>query len=108
MYSAIAQSFSRMNEEKEKQRLRHKFDISYFIAIEKISFLKYPYICELKQRLGVDIGTLYVDRKAGASFIHYIAEARQQDVLKLALLVRQRFSPYFWMGLLTKAILTIS
>ena len=42
---------------------------------------KYPSICELERRHGVDIGISYVNRKAGVSFTHYIAEARRQDLV---------------------------
>ena len=79
-YSAIARSLNRIENE-DSERLRKKFDISYFVATEKLPFVKYPSICELEQRHGVDIGTTYENWKAGASFIHYIAEARWLDLV---------------------------
>ena len=50
-------------------QLRHKFDIAYFTAIEKISFSKYPRLCELEARHGVDIGKLYTNNVAKLSTI---------------------------------------
>ena len=38
----------------EDEKLCHKFDIAYFVAIEKLSFRKYPQICELEARHGVN------------------------------------------------------
>ena len=35
-------------EEPDKVQLRHKFDIAYLTAIEKVSFRKYPRLCELE------------------------------------------------------------
>ena len=34
----------------EKIRLKYKFDIAYFLAIEKLSFRKFPRVCELEAR----------------------------------------------------------
>ena len=33
--------------EDEKVRLRHKFDIAYWLAVEKIPFRKFPSVCDL-------------------------------------------------------------
>lgn len=79
-YSALAQSFSNISEV-EKERLRKKFDISFFVAVERLPFSKYPAICNLERRHGIDVGVFYVNRKAGTSFTHYIAEAKRQDVV---------------------------
>ena len=43
---------------KEKTRLRHKFDIASFLAVEKISFCKFLQICELESRHSVSIGKI--------------------------------------------------
>ena len=43
----------------EKIRLKHKFDIAYFLAIEKLSFCKFPCVCELEVRHGISIGSSY-------------------------------------------------
>ncbi len=68
--------------EDEKVRPRHKFDIAYFVATEKMSFRKYPHICELEARHGVDIGIRYTTETAAKSFIHYIAESRRQGLVE--------------------------
>jgi len=43
----------------EKKRTKNKFDIAYFMAMEQISFHKFPDICELEHRHGVNISTNY-------------------------------------------------
>ena len=40
-------------------RLRHKFDIAYWLAVEKISFQKFLINCDLETQHGVNIGTTY-------------------------------------------------
>ena len=44
-------------------------------------FKKYPKLCELESRHGVDIGTTYTNEVAGRSFVHYIAEAERSVVV---------------------------
>ena len=41
----------------EKERTKNKIDIAYFVAMEQISFRKFPGMCELERRHGVNIGT---------------------------------------------------
>ena len=36
-----------------------KFDIAYFVAKEKLPFQKYPRICELEAKHGVNLGGTY-------------------------------------------------
>ena len=79
-YAPIAQSFNNLAED-VRETLRHKFDIAYFIAIEKLTVQKYPALCELEQRDCFDIGMSYVNRSVGTSFIHYIAEAKSQELV---------------------------
>ena len=64
----------------EKEPLRKKLDIAYFVAREKLSFSKYPAICELETKHGVDLGTNYRTQTAGSSFIHYSAEAIREGL----------------------------
>ena len=54
-FSPIAQAMSALSED-EKKKLCHKFDIAYFVAIEKLSFRKYPQICELEASHGSILG----------------------------------------------------
>ena len=81
-FAPIARALSHLPDEKEQ--LRRKFDIAYFIALEKLSFRKYPRLCELEARHGVAIGTTYTNEIAGKTFTHYIAESNRQQLLELA------------------------
>ena len=80
-YAPIAQALHTLPEDEQK-KFRYKLDIAYFVAIEKMSFLKYRGICELEKHHGVDIGTNYLNESAGRTFIHYIAEAKRQQVVQ--------------------------
>lgn len=68
--------------DEQKVQLSNKFDIAYFVAIEDLAFRKYPKICELEARHGVNIGTAYVNEIAGKTFCHYVAESRRQELIK--------------------------
>ena len=57
-----------------------KFDIAHFVATGKLSYLKYPQICELERHHGVDLGTSYNNESAGKTFVHYIAESRRHEL----------------------------
>ena len=37
----------------EKEKTRNKIDIAYFMAIEQMSFRKFPGMCELEHRLSI-------------------------------------------------------
>ena len=50
-------------------QLRHKLDMAYFTAIEKISFKKYSILCELEARYGADIGKSYTNEVARLSSV---------------------------------------
>jgi len=66
--------------EDEKVRLRHKFNIAYWLAVKKISFKKFPSICDLETRHGVSIGTTYTTETAAKSFTGYIAQAQRNKL----------------------------
>ena len=78
-YAPIAKALPKLPDD-ERTRLRHKFDIAYFVASEKIAFRKYPRICELELKHGVDLGTTYMNDVACKTFVHYIAEANRQEL----------------------------
>ena len=80
-YAPIAKVLSTLPND-EKERLRKKFDIAYFVARDKLSFRKYPRICELEAKHGANLGTTYRTETAGRSFIHFAAEARRQELLE--------------------------
>ena len=48
--------------------LRKKLDIAFVLAKEKLSFRRFPTICELEERRGA-----YKTAKAAKSFTHFIA-----------------------------------
>lgn len=75
-YAPIAKALHKLPDQ-ERGRIRRKFDVAYFVATEKLSFVKYPRICDLEKRHGVDMGTSYINVSAGKNFIHYIAESRR-------------------------------
>ena len=81
-FSPIAQAMSALSDD-EKKKLCHKFDITYFVAIEKLSFRKYPQICELEARHGVNIGSSYTNDTNARNFVHYIAEAQRQNLISI-------------------------
>ena len=70
-YVPIAQLLSKIPQ-LEREQLKRKFDIAYFLAKEKLSYRKYPCLCELEARHGVFIGTSYTNEIAGKTFSHYI------------------------------------
>ena len=78
-YSQIAQAFSNLSEE-EREKLRVKFDIAYFVASENLALSKYSKLCELEARHEVCVGTSYTNDNSGKEMIHYIAETRRQDL----------------------------
>ena len=51
------------------------------MATEQLAFRKYPRICKLEARHGVNLGSSYLHEDAGKEFAHYIAESRRQDLL---------------------------
>ena len=53
-YAPIASRIS----DSERENLRRKFEIAYFIATEQLSFQKYSKICELETRHGVTLGSV--------------------------------------------------
>ena len=52
------------------------------MAIEKISFRKYPQLCELEARHGIAIGSAYTNEIACKSFTHFIAESQRRQLFE--------------------------
>ena len=91
-YALITQAFNKLSdEEREREKLRHKYDIAHFVATENLPFTKYPKICELDAHHGVHLGTSYINENAGKEMIHYIAESRRQELMTK--LVNAKFPP---------------
>lgn len=78
-YAPIAQALAKPDDD-EREKLRVKFDIAYFVASENLPFMKYPRICELEAHHGVSVGTSYANENAGKEFIHYIAMASREEL----------------------------
>lgn len=58
-----------------------KFDLSFVIAKEHLSFRKFQSLHDLEERHGVDLGQTYNNKDAACSFVHYIAESQRQQFL---------------------------
>lgn len=67
-YALIAQSFNSLSED-ECRMLRVKFNIAYFVTTEQLAFHKYPRICKLKARHGVNPFSSYLHKNAGKDYI---------------------------------------
>ena len=80
-YAPITKAFNTLPED-ERDRLKVKFDIAYFIATEKLAFTKYPKMCNLEARHGVRVGASYRNDMASKDFVHYIAEAKRKCLLQ--------------------------
>ena len=68
-YAPITRALNKLPDE-ERQRQRHKLDIAHFVATEKLSYLKYPRICELESHYSVSLGSSYLNETAGKTFTH--------------------------------------
>jgi len=53
-----------------------------------MSFLKYPVICNLEKKHGLDIGVSYTNERSGWTFVHYIPEARRQELAKKVVIAK--------------------
>ena len=62
---------------KQKEEMKMKFDVSYFVVKEELPLTKYEKILELERRHGVSHGSTYSNRTAATNFISY-----QSDQLK--------------------------
>lgn len=63
-----------------RERVKKKFDISFVLAKEHVSFTKYPAIHELEERHGVVLGSTYKNRDSASNFVHYIAESQKTAI----------------------------
>uniref|UniRef100_A0A1X7U4R3 DUF4371 domain-containing protein n=1 Tax=Amphimedon queenslandica TaxID=400682 RepID=A0A1X7U4R3_AMPQE len=72
MHSPIVDSLHTLSNE-DREALKRKFDIAYFVATEKLPLAKYPKLCKLKKRHAVHLGHLYLSEKSCKDFISYIA-----------------------------------
>ena len=61
----------------DKEALKKKFDIAYFIVTEKLPFAKYARLCELAKRHAVHLGNSYLNENPCKEFISYIASSNK-------------------------------
>jgi len=78
-YAPIAKALFTLDEG-QRIMLRHKFDIAYFVAREKLSFRKYPQLVKLESKHGVSVGTNYTTETAGKEITHYIAKSVREKL----------------------------
>ena len=71
----IGRCFNNLSDE-ERDKLRVKFDIAYFVECKNFPFTKYSKICDLEAHHGV------YQRKRRKEMIHYIAETRRHQLTK--------------------------
>ena len=60
-------------DDRSKQRTKHKFEVSYMIAKEKIACTKMQPLCDLEEKYAVDLVPGYRNDHACTTFIEYIA-----------------------------------
>ena len=56
--------------------LRIKFDVAYLVATQTLAFSKYPALCGLEARHGVNVWTSYRNENSGKTLCHFIAQSR--------------------------------
>ena len=61
------------------EHLRCKFDLSFTIAKEGISFTKYSPLYQLESRYAVEMSTAYNNNVSCINFTHFIAESQQSS-----------------------------
>ena len=57
-----------------------KFDITYFVATQKLAYSKYPAICDVEKRHDVNIGSTYLNSNACKTFCKFIAESKRLNL----------------------------
>ena len=80
IHSLIIDSLHTLSDE-DREALKKKFDIAYFIATEKLPLAKYPRLCELEKRHAIHLGHLYLNENSYKEFISYIASQKQELLL---------------------------
>ena len=71
-YAPIATALTNLPmDDRSKQQVKRKFEVSYVIAREKLAFTKMKALCSLEERHGVDLGPGYRNDHACATFVEY-------------------------------------
>ena len=82
IHSPIVDSLHTLSDE-DREALKRKFDIAYFVATEKLPLAKYPKLCELEKRHAVHLGHSYLNENSCKEFISYIASSKQEKLLDI-------------------------
>ena len=86
-YAPIARTLTNLPmDERSKQRMKCKFEVSYMIAKEKFALTKMQPLCNLEEKHGVDFVPGYRNDHTCATFIEYIARDFQQQLCIVAAL----------------------
>lgn len=67
----------------EQKRMEIEFNIAYFIATEHLSFAKYPCICSLEARHGVNLGTNYRNATSCSDFVRFLSMSKKEELSAL-------------------------
>jgi len=79
-YAPIVQSFAAM-ETSTREKLEKRFDVCYMLAKEDMAFRKYPAICHLERKHGVELGESYQTKDSASAFTGYIALQQRNTFL---------------------------
>ena len=77
-YAPIARSLLVLDD-REKGKMKRKFEICYVLAREGLAFLKYPSFHALAERQGVELGSSYKIADSARIFTHFTAESQRQQ-----------------------------
>ena len=72
----IATKLSKDNE----VRMGHLFNIAFAVAQEKMAFRKFPVMCAVVEKCGVDLGNNYKNDKACRAFVKCISEVDEKNL----------------------------
>ena len=78
-YAPIAQSLNVLSDD-ERDKLRKKFDIAYFVGIENLPMTKYAKLCQLEMKHGVSLGSAYLNENSCKEFLKYVALSKRQQL----------------------------
>jgi len=54
--------------------MEKKFDVCYLLAKEDMAFRKYPVICQLEAKHGIELSNSYLKKDSASIFRGYIAQ----------------------------------
>ena len=69
--------------EDELKKMQIKFDIAYVVSTQHMAFAKYPEICSLEARHGVNVGSTYRNVNSCKDFIHFWSMSKKEKLASL-------------------------